>query len=74
MTLGLNLESCSNQLSKFGELFKSALQYLYYHSPKNSLTPDRLESNPKTVYDIYWILTPGLNFESCPGQLSNFGY
>ena len=33
MTLDLNLESCPNQLSKFGELFKSALQiWLPFHS------------------------------------------
>ena len=39
-----------------------------------SLIPDRLTSNPKTVYEIYWMMTPGLNFEFCPDQLSIFGY
>ena len=106
MTPGLNLESCSNQLSKF----------CYYHSPKNSphrLTPNRLQesdswqtyikcqnSSPILVtsrllmngpptdpwqatdrspdlgprWSVPFLeMTPGLNLESCPNQLSKFG-
>ena len=53
MTPGLNLESCSNQLSKFGELSKSALQIWqlsdsqkcpHNQSRDSWLTPNRFHS------------------------------
>ena len=53
MTLGLNLESCPNQVSKFGELSRSALQVWL---PSDSWqTPGRLLTDSWLTLD--WVLT-----------------
>ena len=81
MTPGLNLESCPNQLSKFGELSKSALQIwlpsdsqkIPHRHPMDS--GHRHTSNPKTVSkNFFWMMTPSPNLESCPDELSKCGY